>query len=447
MIAISVIEDRFRTIQENQSLFANVFNGSSKDTRTVRRPVRGITLKEDSFATLRVVTGDGKHILLTDAGGKKGSQSHRQTQVYSNFLLQQVGEERMEKQQILETFGEPYIFLFGERARVMTFAGVLLNTFDFNWEAEWWENYEKYLRGTRCIENDARVFLSFDQTLVSGYIIGASSSKNTQEPNHVNFQFTMFLTGYTNFSDIGNGTAVPLRSRERAQKINGLRTDEAQAIVDAEFTVQGPKELQSGQVITGRVVDGKVQPQSLVEGLTAGISTVVNTWNRAQVVVNSAARQLSNLAKGDILRVPFGFAGAMAYDAVDVVRDPIVTSYGVVKYGEFNENTDEYIGSSSHYGGSTITNLLSSEQTLQSATRNQELVDKAREAWASAGFEMPSDAEAEVASFIIRNGVGLIPVGNTAVWQAAEVANTGLSVLNVTPQTAARAVSPVPIPG
>jgi hypothetical protein len=137
----------------------------------------------------------------------------------------------------------------------------------------------------------------------------------------------------------------------------------------------------------------------------------------------------------------------MAYDAVDVVRDPIVTSYGVVKYGEFNENTDEYIGSSSHYGGSTITNLLSSEQTLQSATRNQELVDKAREAWASAGFEMPSDAEAEVASFIIRNGVGLIPVGNTAVWQAAEVANTGLSVLNVTPQTAARAVSPVPIPG
>ena len=446
MMAVSVIEDRFRTVQENQAGFSNMFNGSSKDTRTVRRPVRGITLKEDTFATMRVVTGDGKHILLTDAGGKKGNQSLRQTEVYSNFLLQQVNEERMEKQQILETFGEPYIFLFGERARIMTFSGVLLNTFDFNWEAEWWENYELYLRGTRCVENDARVFMAFDQTLVSGYIIGSSSGKNTQEPNHVNFQFTMFLTGYTNFSDIGDGTAVPLRSRERAKKVNGQRLDKAQATIDAEFSVQGPKELQSGQVITGRIVDGKVQPQSLVEGLTSGISTVVNTWNRAQAVVNSAAQQLSNLAKGDLLRVPFGFAGAMAYDSADLVRDQIGT-YGVVKYGEFRDNKDEYVGTSSHYGSSTITDLLSSDQNLQSATRNQALVNQAKAMWASAGFLMPSDAEAEVASFVIRNGVGLIPVGSTAAWQAAETANTGLTALNTTPQTAVRAVSPVPIPG
>lgn len=447
MMAVSVIEDRFRTVQENQAGFANMFNGSSKDTRTVRRPVRGITLKEDTFATMRVVTGDGKHILLTDAGGKHGTQNLRQTEVYSNFLLQQVNEERMEKQQILETFGEPYIFLFGERARMVTFSGVLLNTFDFNWEAEWWENYELYLRGTRCVENDARVFIAYDQTLVSGYIIGSSSGKNTQEPNHVNFQFTMFLTGYTNFSDIGDGTAVPLRARERAKKVNGLRYDQAAKQV---FDVQGPKELQSGQVITGQVVNGRVTPQSLAEGLTTGISTVVNTWNRAQTIVNNAVQQLSNLAKGDLLRVPYGFAGAMAYDSVDLVRDQVAPGagvYGVVKYGEFKDNTDEYIGVSSHYNSSTIQDLLSSDQNLQSASRNQALVNQARKMWLEAGFVMPSDAEAEVASFIIRNGVGLIPVGSTAAWQAAETANTGLTAINTTPQTAVRAVSPVPIPG
>jgi hypothetical protein len=286
------------------------------------------------------------------------------------------------------------------------------------------------------------VFISYDETLVSGYIIGSSAVKSTQEPNAVQFQFTMFLTGYTNFSDIGNGTAAPARARGLARKTSVGGSE------SYEFSVQSPNELQPGQVITGNVTNNRVEPPSLFDGITSGIREVMNTWTRAQAVVNNTAKQLGNLAKGDILRVPYGFEGAMAYDEADIRRAPMepTAAYGVVKYSEFKDNIDEYVGSSTHYGSSMSERALSLSQDLTSQTRNQELVNQAKAAWLAAGFDLPPDSEAEVASFIIKNGVGIIPVGNTAVWQVAETANTGLTAINMTPKEAARTVSPIPVP-
>ncbi len=441
MIAIQVIEDRFQKEQSKQGDAAKA--GRGDDEQKVRRPTRGTVLKEETFATMRLVTSGGKNILLTDAGGLEGTRTSRKSAVYSNFLLQQVNEERVEKQQILETFGEPYIFLFGERARMITFAGVLINTFDFNWEAEWWENYDKLLRGTKCVENDARVFISYDETLVSGYIIATSSSKVAQERNQVQFQFTMFLTGYSNFSNTGDGTATPLRAREEAL-LNISRQPED----DFEFQVQGPNAQATANLSSGKVVDGVVQPKSLVEGLTEGLNTVVSTWNKAQSIVNSAAQTLANLARGDIMRVPYGFAGVMAYDSVDLVRPQESPgtdgAYGVVKYSEFNANVDEYIGASSHYGSSLKTEILT--ESLDSQTRNQELVEQAKSIWLERGFALPTEAEAAVASFVLKSGTGLIAAGSTEAWQVSEAANQGLGIANLSPTDALRSVSPVSIP-
>ena len=119
----------------------------------VRRPNSGTQLDKDTFASLSVVTSAGAAVPLLDAGGTPDDKGAQATSTrYTNFLLQSVSEDRMEKQQILETFGEPYIFFFGERPRILNFQGILINTFDFNGEAEWWHNYDNYLRGTKLTE-------------------------------------------------------------------------------------------------------------------------------------------------------------------------------------------------------------------------------------------------------------------------------------------------------
>lgn len=435
LVTIQVIPDRQRN-QFDSQLSTAKSPGGGLTSNTIRRPTRGITIKEDTYATMRVVKGDGQTILLTDAGGAQGSRTARQTDIYSNFLLQQVAEERAEKQQILETFGEPYIFLFGERPRMITFSGVLLNTFDFNWEAEWWDNYENYLRGTKCVENEARVYIAYDETLVSGYIIASSASKNSNDKNFVNFQFTLFLTGYSTFSNLGNGTAVEDRYISRA--------DRSQLNAIGEIT-QTPTALSTGNVANPEQIRNA---PSLLDGLTSGLAEVQKTWQRAQDIANSASQTLGNLSRGDFLRVPFGFAGAFAYDSADIVRSKQTPSawYGVLRYSEFNRNVDEYVGSSSQYGSSFVSNVLYEDPT-QTQKRNQDLVNQARISWNRAGFTIPTESEAAVASFIIRNGVGLIPVGSSAAWQTAQAANTTLSVANTSPLEAIRAVSPVPVVG
>lgn len=167
----------------------------------VRRPVRGIQIKDDTYATIQVRKSNGIAIPLFDAASSTNTGKGMRN---SNFLIQSISEQRAEKQQIILTFGEPYIFFFGEQPRIINVTGVLLNTEDFNWRAEWWENYDLYLRGTQCVRQKSRVYLAWDDIVVEGYIFQANASEETSQRNLVSFGFQMFLTNYHNISAIGD---------------------------------------------------------------------------------------------------------------------------------------------------------------------------------------------------------------------------------------------------
>lgn len=145
----------------------------------VRRPVRGLQIKDETFGTLEVKTADGKNILLIDSGGKVDEGNVSYSSKYSNFLLQSVSESSMEKMQIVETFGPSFAFFFGTRPRTLTVNGVLLNSADFNWKNEFWQNYETYLRGTRLVSNDTIAYLSYDDVTVTGFLISMSAEQSS----------------------------------------------------------------------------------------------------------------------------------------------------------------------------------------------------------------------------------------------------------------------------
>ncbi len=173
---------------------------------SVRRPLRGIEIKEDTYAIIRVIQSNGKEIPLLDSGSPGG-----QTTGYSNFILQQVSEARMEKHQIVETFGDAYIFFFGESPRFLDVVSLLINTNDFNWEAEWWANYDNNFRGTKSVENGARTYLFYDDTIVEGYMLQAQAAKVAEQPNMLQLTFRLFLTNYSNVTAVGD-TNFPIRS-------------------------------------------------------------------------------------------------------------------------------------------------------------------------------------------------------------------------------------------
>lgn len=176
------------------------------DAGGVRRPVRGIEIKQDTYAVIRVMKSDGSFINVIDQAGGfiEGEGSVAKTSNYTNFFIQAVAEERHEKQQIVDTFGDAFIFFFGEAPRITQVSGVLLNTNDFNWRNEFWANYEKYFRGTRLVEQNARLYLIYDDIIIEGYMLAASAQDDANRPHLISFNFQIFVTGYSTISALGD---------------------------------------------------------------------------------------------------------------------------------------------------------------------------------------------------------------------------------------------------
>lgn len=114
----------------------------------------------------------------------------------NNFLIQSVNEVREEKFQLLETFGANYLFFFGERPRFLDVSGILLNSNSHRWQREWLMNYDRFLRGTKAVENKVITTLHVDGLAVSGYILTTQVQNNSEQPLFVNFSFRMLISDY-----------------------------------------------------------------------------------------------------------------------------------------------------------------------------------------------------------------------------------------------------------
>ena len=151
-------------------------------------------------AYLKVVGQDGQSIWLYEDPGSPRGRSWETSSDWTDFSLQSVQESRREKVQLVETFGESYTFFSGEHARILNCNGVLVNSASHNWRASFWANYDKYFRGTKLVERNARVYLSWDDIIVQGYMLSANASETADQPHAIPFSFALLLVRYDNVS-------------------------------------------------------------------------------------------------------------------------------------------------------------------------------------------------------------------------------------------------------
>jgi len=196
------IEARTEQFQQDREEYAERVR-QREGTYPVRRPLRGYQLKADTYATIRIMGPTG-FLPVIDAAGDWRRGGTAGTTHYTNFFVQQVAEERHEKQQVVDTFGESFIFFFGEAPRLLQVQGLLLNTADFTWRAEFWHNYDIYFRGTKLVELGARLYLIYDDRIVEGYMISAQATENEASLAAIPFGFQLFVTGQTELSLLGD---------------------------------------------------------------------------------------------------------------------------------------------------------------------------------------------------------------------------------------------------
>ncbi len=317
--------------------------GAKLAHRHVRRPVRGIQIKDDTYATLQVRQADGRNLPLFDAAGSivddiiPGGATYQN----SNFLIQSITEQRAEKQQIVLTFGEPYIFFFGEQPRMIDVQGVLLNTADFNWRAEWWENYDKYLRGTQCVRQKARVYLSWDDIIVEGYITQAQASETSENRNLVQFAFQIFLTNYDNISSIGD----PLGHLNSFQELDPAALDAVGSPGVSISKTSLVRQLNLDALNEGR---GSLLDTLRSGDVFASISVGTEALVEVQGQVHDILQEAGSFLSGRNVRVPIGFQGSSAFDDFTISQASLLA-------GEIISGAERNISLSRSIGGKSYT--------------------------------------------------------------------------------------------
>lgn len=191
---------------------------------------RQISTKTDQEAVIRVVTRNTNYSSDQSKQSKASAPLISVVPPYTKFFLESVSEDRMEKSQIIETFGDFIVFFFGRRPEVYQFSGRLLNTKNHDWKNDFQEMYEYFLRGTKAVENNSTVFIQYDDVLAEGFLINCHLEYHGVSNNECPFSFSMLVIDRAPVNQLQRLRERKARSRFSAAEqqlisdLNQLRT-------------------------------------------------------------------------------------------------------------------------------------------------------------------------------------------------------------------------------
>ncbi|KYK22763.1 hypothetical protein AYK24_00615 [Thermoplasmatales archaeon SG8-52-4] len=146
----------------------------------------------------------------------EGSTGQPLPQSFSNFILTSVSEDRREKFQIFETFGDPALFFFNKKTPIYSFNGFLIDAdhldetrpggitdYKSSWANEFRNLWEKEIRGTKLIENNKIAAISYRKTVIYGYPINLSIQTDSRQPFTAAFSFNMVVKKHK-LEEVGN---------------------------------------------------------------------------------------------------------------------------------------------------------------------------------------------------------------------------------------------------
>lgn len=169
-------------------------------TLSVERILPSKTLTEwvEQPASIRVY---GKGTGRPNTGENKNEKKERDfIPPYTKFILEGINEGHSERSQIVETFGEFYVFFYGERPPIYNFRGTLINSKNANWLADFHYYYENHIRGTKCVERNARIVMTYGGRQIEGYLLAINTQTDASNEMAVPVTMQVVVTSRNNVS-------------------------------------------------------------------------------------------------------------------------------------------------------------------------------------------------------------------------------------------------------
>jgi len=270
--------------------------GQNKYREYVRRPLRGITLRKETYATITVA---GKALVNSSLPPTSSDVvAYKNGNFTTNFLLQSLTETRNEKAQYIPTFGATYAYFFGESPRLINCSAILLSTNNFDWEREWWVNYANFMRGTSLVASNSKVRFEFDEYVICGYMVNATTIRQATDPSIIQLNFSLFVSS-VNTLDVGNRKVDQADARSSLYKLG--------------YDARGPRDPAISTTAAVRKMNIKMLERTQeIGGFTGFVRGVLDSVDDLEASVGSLVRTARNFLYGRNLVVPVGYVSERA---------------------------------------------------------------------------------------------------------------------------------------
>ncbi len=183
-------DDSYR---RSRHLAASAPAGSTSDNLRENSLARQIQEKENQPAIIRLIRRLRPEELAANKSTEPQMPWVNLIPPNTKFFLESVQENREEKVQVIDTFGQWIAFFFGSKPEVYSYSGTLLNAKNHDWKNEFQENYDHFLRGSQAVKNQATILLQYDDVLVEGYMLNCSIAMQGASDKATPFQFNMLV--------------------------------------------------------------------------------------------------------------------------------------------------------------------------------------------------------------------------------------------------------------
>jgi hypothetical protein len=177
---------------ENADFYRNGYQSADK-TQFPKTIVPFWASKDAKPASFRIY---GKKVVKNKDGGSAPREKADSDLIppYTKMIISNVSEQSQERTQVIQTFGDAYIFFYGKQPSIFSFSGTLINTKNANWVADFYYIYENFLRGTKLTELDAKFVLTYGGRQIEGVMLNCNMDTNAQIEEGVSVSFQVFVT-------------------------------------------------------------------------------------------------------------------------------------------------------------------------------------------------------------------------------------------------------------
>ena len=205
-----------------------VEDDAEESQKHVRRPLNGLRPNKNYYATIMSPNGMLNSSYI---------DAKKLTNFNNNFLVQSMTFSRDEKMQVIETFGENYVYFFGNRSPVANFRGLLLNSQTFEWFAEFDTNYVNSFRGTRAAARGQEITITVDGVIYYGHIHNVSYDLNSEQPQSLGVSFSMHVAKVQHLTD---PTVIKNKAKSVAEILDEVSNSGADSLLNT-LILGGPQ--------------------------------------------------------------------------------------------------------------------------------------------------------------------------------------------------------------